>query len=134
MDDAGRILIVDDEETVLRTTAVLLSEEGYVCDRAHDASEALNLLARYDYDLLVTDWMMPGNTELEFVRAVQLTGRGIPVVVVTGYPQLREAIKAKDTILFAEVLKPFDFDDFLKVVHSGVEYGKSHKTQAPFVT
>ena len=125
MSDTGRILIADDEETVLRTTAVLLGEEGFDCDKAHNAVEALELLGKNSYDLLIADWKMPGNTKLEMLSELRSTGHDLPVIVVTGYPQFSAAAQNAEIGVFAEVVKPFDFDDFLSVVRKGVAEGQS---------
>ena len=125
MGESGHILVADDEETVLRTTAALLGEEGYECDIARDACEVRDLLDKGDYDLLIADWKMPGNVNLEIVHAVEAAGRRVPVIVITGYPQLGQAVRAQGLTVFEEILKPYEFEDLLDAVRRGVEAGRA---------
>ena len=80
----GSILIADDEETFLRSTARLLHREGYDCDCALDADRAVEMLRTGRYDLLIADIKMPGNPNLKLVRDVQQLAAGMPVILVTG--------------------------------------------------
>jgi DNA-binding NtrC family response regulator len=127
MTESGHILVADDEDTVLRTTAALLAEEGFVCDMARDANEVRECLKTGNYDLLITDWKMPGNIDLELVRTLRNSKQEIPIIIITGYPQLSQAIQAQGLSIFAEVLKPFEFEDLLEVVQQGVEAGRTHR-------
>ena len=60
----GRILLADDEETFLSSTADLLRKEGFECDTVQDGASALARASENNYDLLVTDLEMPGNADL----------------------------------------------------------------------
>jgi CheY-like chemotaxis protein len=63
-----KILLVDDEETFLHSTAELLRRTGFLCDAALDLREAQRLLEQAPYDMVIADVNMPGNVNLEFVR------------------------------------------------------------------
>ncbi len=82
MNERGRILIADDEETFLLSTIDLLRREGYECDGVKDAEAAVEVLSNKAFDLLVSDIRMPGNMELELIESV----KGLSVIIVTGYP------------------------------------------------
>ena len=68
MADPGRVLIADDEETFLLSTADLLRKKGYECDCALDAIMAAEKLRNSEYHLLIADIKMKGNMELEIVQ------------------------------------------------------------------
>ena len=95
MSELGRILIADDEETFLMSTADLLRNEGFECDCAPDATSAAQMLRSGDHDLLIADIKMPGNFELEFIRDLPQIAEGLPVILVTGYPTLDTAIQSE---------------------------------------
>lgn len=120
MSDLGRILIADDEETFLYSTADLLREEGYTCACAVDAKTAAELLKDSEYDLLIADIMMPGNANLEFIRDLPRIAEGTPVIIVTGYPSLNSAIESLQLPVVAYIVKPFDFDQLLDKVQSSI--------------
>jgi len=127
MSGLGSILIADDEETFLRSTARLLSREGYDCDCAADADEALRMLGAGRYDLLIADVKMPGNTDLRLIREVEQLANGTAVILVTGYPSLDSAIQSIRLPISAYLTKPLDFDELLKHVRESMERSRTHQ-------
>ena len=86
---AGVALLVDDEEVVRMTTADMLGDLGYRVVEAGCADEALRLVeGGLDFDLLVTDHLMPGMTGAELARAVRHRRPDAPVLVVSGYAEV----------------------------------------------
>jgi CheY-like chemotaxis protein len=120
MESRGRLLIADDEELILLSTAELLRQEGYEVDCAADGMEALRLLGRQTYDLLISDILMPGNPDLELVRSIPSLNRGIPVILMTGYPSAETAIRAINLAVLAYLVKPAEFKILLEHVERGV--------------
>ena len=127
MADLGRILIADDEEIFLNSTADLLRKEGFECDCAPDAASAAKLLRTGDHDLLIADIKMPGNVELEFIKDMPQIAQGLPVILVTGYPTLDTAIQSLELQVVAYMVKPFDFDQLLTHVHTSVKTYRVHR-------
>ena len=121
MAELGRILIVDDDETFLFSTADLLRREGYTCDCAPDAAAAAERLRAEDYDLLIADIKMPDNKELVFIRDVPRIAEGMPIILVTGYPSLYSAIQSIQLPVVAYMIKPIDFDELLERVQRSIE-------------
>ena len=118
---SGRILLADDEDTFLRSTARLLRGEGYECDCAHDGIVAADMLSKADYDLLITDIKMPGNSNLELVRDLSRTARGLPVILLTGYPAVNTAVQSIQLPVSAYMVKPLDFDELLEQVRNAIK-------------
>jgi len=113
MADMGRVLIADDEETFLLSTADLLRREGYECYCASDAVIAAEMLRNDKYELLISDIKMPGNSQLEFIYELPGIAEGMPVIIVTGYPSLDSAIKSIRLPVVAYMVKPIDLDQLL---------------------
>ncbi len=124
MTSEGRILIADDDDTVLKSTAELLRLRGYECHCAADASTASGLLSRHRYHVLICDLKMPGNLRLELVKHVQETARGTQVILITGYPSLESAIHSIEPPVSAYLIKPVKFDELLAKVQNCV--ARSH--------
>jgi DNA-binding NarL/FixJ family response regulator len=120
----ARLLLADDEETFRSSVAVLLRREGYVCDVASTAGEATKSLTENTYDLLITDLRMPGNMDLELLKAAA-SGGMLPVIVVTAYPSVPTAIEAVRCAVVDYLVKPFDFDDLLRAVRRALETRKA---------
>lgn len=121
MTELGRILVADDEGTFLESTADLLRRDGYDCDCVPDAAAALERLKNNEYDLLIADIKMPGNTNLELVRDLPEIAESLSVILVTGYPSQRSAIQALQLPVVAYLVKPFDLEELLRQVNQAIE-------------
>jgi PAS domain S-box-containing protein len=82
---AGNILITDDEPAVLRTTARMLQRNGYTPLEAATGSQALEILAANDVEILLTDFLMPGMTGTELAERARQIRPGLPVLHMSGY-------------------------------------------------
>jgi len=120
MESAGHLLVADDEEIFLLTTADLLRQEGFTVDCARNGTEARALLASRPYDVLVSDIRMPGNAGLELLKDIPEPSRGLPVILVTGFPSMATALEALGSSVLGYLLKPLDFKELLPLVQRGV--------------
>ena len=120
MDRPARLLIADDEEVFLQSTADLLRQEGYLVDIAADGAEAGRKLREQEYDLLISDICMPGNADLKVLQDLPEPNRGLPVILLTGYPSAQTAIRAVNLSVLAYLVKPLEFSDLLEQVRRGV--------------
>ncbi len=114
----GRILIADDEQTFLDSTADLLRRDGLHVDCAGDAHAAAKMLRAAEYDLLIADINMPGNPELELIGEVRRLAVGLPVILVTGYPSTKTAIQAVQLAVVSYLVKPFEFSTLRELVRT----------------
>ncbi len=117
----NKILAIDDDGLVRRTLELLLKEAGYEPTMAAGGQEALGLLARQHFDLVITDIRMPEIDGLQVIQAVhdycgQMKKPLIPVIVLTAYKDepVRQAAVRMGVKEF--LLKPFKMDEFLKVL------------------
>jgi len=125
MVDSRRILIADDEESFLYSTADILRREGYDCSCASDAIAATEMLRKESYDLLIADIKMQGNSDLEFIKALPQIAGEMPVILVTGYPSLNSAIESIQLPVVAYLVKPFELNELLVRVKDVIT-GKGH--------
>ncbi len=129
----GNILVVDDEQIVLRSCDRILSPEGYRVDTATSARDALSLLDRSLYDLIITDIKMPEMDGIEFMRQVRAKSPDINIVVITGYPS-QESIKEALSFRIIDYLpKPFSPTHLLEVTNNAVELKKKGVVPEPQV-
>ena len=105
-----RILVVDDERSVREAIVEGLTHAGYVVYATGDVGEAVSVLGREAVDLVVTDLVLPGGSGLEIARTVKRAHRGIPVILVTGWPGRvdQETLEAQG--IDAVVEKPVGLD------------------------
>jgi signal transduction histidine kinase len=99
-------LIVDDDEVLLRTHARTLAREGYRVETAQDAETALAAFRRTSFDVIVSDITMPGMSGIDLVERMHGDGIDVPVVLVTGDPQLDTAVKAIEHGVLRYLSKP----------------------------
>ncbi len=128
MEEQGRILIADDEETFLFATAELLRKSGYVCDCANDANSASKLLDKNSYDLLISDIKMPNNADLKLIKRIEKHDNNLQVILVTGYPSLDTALQSVHLPVCAYLLKPIDFESLLVHVKKAIGLRQVQKT------
>ena len=126
----GSILIADDEDTFLQSTARLLRREGYDCDCAADADEAIEMLSVRRYDLLLSDIRMPGNSDMRLFREVQRRAAGMPVILVTGHPSVDTAIESIRLAVAAYLIKPLDFEELRQRIHELLERSRTDRAVA----
>jgi len=104
----GRILLADDEEPLRRVFARKLRGEGYDVVEAGTGAEALDLLGVNEIDLIVSDITMPDMNGLELLRLARDRKPDVPVLLMTGRPEIATAIKAVEYGAFEYLTKPFD--------------------------
>lgn len=128
MPDARSILIADDEDSFLRSTAELLRGDGYDCDAVADGRQAIEKLQTKRYDLLIADIKMPGNPNLELIKETRRLACGMPVILVTGYPAAETAIKSIELPVVAYLEKPVPYDELRRHVEFSLEHSQTYRT------
>lgn len=104
-----KILIVDDEEQIIDVLRQNFERKGYTCDWAYDGEEALAKVIASPPNLMVTDIKMPKMDGLELIERVRAEGIELPVVVITAFFDIDNAIKALRLGAVNFFKKPFDF-------------------------
>ncbi|MFQ5607347.1 MAG: sigma-54-dependent transcriptional regulator [Candidatus Zixiibacteriota bacterium] len=108
--DKARILIVDDEESLRNFMEIMLSKEGYAVQVSPSADSALGELKRNDYDLVVTDLMMPDMSGLELLSRVRQKDATQKFIVMTAFGSVESAIEAMKRGAADYITKPFNVD------------------------
>ena len=108
--ETSRILVVDDEP-YLRGMLAALIEEHCQCDTAASAEEALKLLDQHDYNLVLSDIVMPGRGGLELLSEITTTKPNVVVVMISGTQAMENAIESLRRGAFDYVTKPFALEE-----------------------
>jgi len=117
---AAKILVADDEAPIRNALLAFLRREGYVCIGAQDGASALTELRHQNYDLLLTDIRMPGNSHMELIREVSQVAPGLPVIVLTGDPSLETAAVSVRLSVSAYLVKPPNLDELRGLVRQSI--------------
>jgi putative nucleotidyltransferase with HDIG domain len=118
----ARLLIIDDEPNVLSVLSGLLGDR-YECRTVASGTEALQYLKEEDYDLVLSDIMMPGMSGLELLEHINRLNRGIVVILISANLNIQSAIEAMRRGAFDYVTKPFNLID----VEAAVERALRHQ-------
>ena len=124
MTPAGSVLLVDDEEKILKALSRALREEGHECVATSSPREAQRLLGLRPFDLLVVDNLMPERTGLELIRDVVATtpaGERPQILMMTAHATVESAIEAMKLGAIDYLQKPFEVDELLVVVRRALE-------------
>ena len=115
---AKRVLVVDDERSIVRLTQINLERAGYEVTTAFDGIEALEAVTDQPPDLIVLDWIMPRKDGKQVLHDLQADPRyrDIPVVMLTGKAQDADVFKGWSSGITAYLTKPFDPHELLVFV------------------
>ena len=125
MDPRGSILLVDDEEKILKALGRALRDVGHEVVAAGGAREAQRLLASRPFDLLVVDNRMPEKTGLELIRELASTtaeGDRPQIIMMTAHATVESAIAAMKLGAFDYLQKPFEVEELLVVARRALEH------------
>jgi CheY-like chemotaxis protein/glycine cleavage system H lipoate-binding protein len=125
MSERVKILVVDDEEVVLQSVRKVLKsddEHEFLVDTALSATEGIELVSANDYDIVVTDLMMPGMDGLEFIDGIRERKPSIRIIMITGYATMRTALQALRKGAFEYVAKPFRREELRSVVKKAADH------------
>jgi DNA-binding response OmpR family regulator len=111
-----RILVVEDDEDILRLNTEVLTDAGYRADAAADGAIAWSALQLNDYDLLLTDQVMPNVNGLSLIKRLRAAHMSMPVIVVSGTMLAKELCQHSWLQIDSTLLKPYTPDELLATV------------------
>jgi len=120
----SKVLVVDDDPSVLSAFEQLLTGEGYRVETLARGEAALDSLQRERPDVVVMDIRMPGMTGLETFRRIKQLAPKLPVVIMTGYATATTAIEATKLGAVDYCLKPLDPAEILQCLTKALERGR----------
>src|SRR5262245_13719704 len=109
--DSAKILVVDDEKSILLLLKEALTQWGYQVTCASSATEALELLKNGLFDALISDVRMPDMSGLDLLREIRKQDESIEVVMMTGYPTIASAVQALKEGAYDYLSKPLILDE-----------------------
>jgi EAL domain-containing protein (putative c-di-GMP-specific phosphodiesterase class I) len=125
----SRILIVDDDRAVLRALTRFLDNAGYDSETATCAEAAMDVLALRRFDTVMSDIHLPGMTGLDLLRAVRLHDPDVPVIIMTGAPEIETAMKALEQGALRYLVKPIVPADLTPIVSYAVQMCRMARTK-----
>src|SRR5687767_8563319 len=115
------VLVIDDEEIMRDILGTLLEREGYSVRLASSGQEGLDLAKSLPFDAVIVDVMMPGIDGLQVLDELRKHDEELPVIMLTAYASMENAISAMKRGAFDYITKPFKNDEVLVVLRNAVE-------------
>jgi DNA-binding NtrC family response regulator len=117
---SGSILIIDDEAAIRESLETLLSIEGYSVEAAGSAEEGLAMLSSSPRDLVLLDFALPDRNGLEVLDEIRQRDPGLPVIMITAYGTVENAVKAIQSGATNFIQKPWDNEKLLADVRASI--------------
>lgn len=115
------VLIVDDEESIRKALSILLKRNGFRAEEATDGLEALGMMARSPYDLVIADLNMPVMGGIDLLKRVKEDYGDTEVIILTAYGAIQSAVEATKLGAYDYLTKPIDPKDIMIRVRNAVE-------------
>src|SRR6202795_5214732 len=126
----ARLLIVDDEATQLRALCDTLQLEGYSTQGFSSGQQALAALRPGDFDLLLTDLMMPEMDGITLINAARQVDAALGAIVMTGHGTIDTAVQAMQGGALDYILKPFKLNVILPVISRALDVQRLRRENA----
>src|SRR5678815_2982109 len=121
----AKILVADDEQNLRRVLTALLRREGHEVIQAASGLEAIDRLA--DVDVVITDLRMPGADGMEVLRTASKNHPHVPVIMITAYGSVGQAVEAIKAGAFDYIEKPFEQDAIRMVIEKAIGQAAANK-------
>ncbi len=130
----SKILVVDDERSVLAAFHEILKDRGHEVVTATRGEEALDAIQARDFELVVMDVHLPGISGLEALRRIKSLRPKLPIIMMTGRGTMNTAIEATKTGAFDYHLKPLDPAEILRTIDKALESSRLARQPVVFDT
>jgi len=120
-DSRKHLLLVEDEVPLRQALAERLAEHGFEVEQADTGEQAIEQLAEFAFDIVITDLRLPGLDGTRVLEAALLRYPDIVGIIVTGYGTVKDAVEAIKCGATDFVTKPFQFDELLHALNSALE-------------
>jgi formate/nitrite transporter len=117
---AEKMLVIDDEEIVLKSCRKIFEAEGFAVVTTANPQEGLKLVSESTFDVILVDWMMPGFDGMDVVEEIDKRSPNSAVVMISGYPSVGRATEAMKRGAMDYVSKPFRPEEIVEVVKKAV--------------
>ena len=119
IDTVGNILVIDDEEMILEVISKFLGRQGYMVEVVENGEDAIGLIKDKHFDLVISDYRMPGLGGVEFYRELSLIRPDLAekLIYITGEIMDEESISFMKETGVRVLYKPFDIDELVDIVN-----------------
>jgi len=122
-----KILVVEDEQKIARSLEKGLMSEGYIVDLASDGDTAKRLVKDGNYDLVILDWMIPGEYDGPALISIwRERGEQVPILMLTARTTIGDKVQGLNVGADDYLIKPFSYDELLARIRALLRRPKAH--------
>lgn len=125
MNSKAAILLVDDEEEFVNTLAERLEIRGFQPEVATSGQQAVELMAKRNFDVMVLDVKMPGMDGLKVMERAKDLRPDLPVILLTGHGSTDDGVQGMHQGAFDFLMKPLDIDDLISKIREALAESSS---------
>ena len=114
------ILVVDDDHQMRLALKESLTKAGYAVSLAEDGQQGVDAFKRNPFDLVITDVRMPHKNGLELLTSIKEGTSLVPIILITAYGTITDAVKAIKEGAFDYIQKPFDTEQLIATVERAI--------------
>src|SRR5450759_2129957 len=123
----GSVLIIDDEAEIRESLQTLLEMEGFAVDTAVTGADGLSQMADHPFDLVLLDLTLPGRNGMEILSEIRSHDSRLPVIMITAYGTVENAVRAMQSGAANFVQKPWDNEKLLADVRAAVGWRRAEE-------
>ncbi|MCX7738152.1 MAG: response regulator [Hydrogenothermaceae bacterium] len=109
------ILLIDDEESILKIMKTLLEKNGYTVKTAKSKSKVLEILSRENFKIILSDFLLEDGTGLEILGEFRKRDKTTPFIIITAYGSINGAVEAIKEGANHYIPKPIDTQNLIKI-------------------
>lgn len=125
------ILIVEDEEKIVRLLEIELEYEGYETGKALDGIEAFEMFLSQKWDLILLDIMLPGMSGIELLRRIRGKNSSVPIILLTAKDSIEDKVSGLDLGASDYITKPFRMEELLARIRAVLRMSQATPTPSP---
>lgn len=133
MQEQPHILIVDDDNRILKLLKKFLSQNNFFVSTSTSPKEALLMLENFSFDLIILDVMMPEITGIDFAQQIKASKKKLPIVMLTALSEPEDRIKGLEVGANDYITKPFEPRELLLRIHNLIESHKIFKREQEII-
>ncbi|MDO9085575.1 MAG: response regulator transcription factor [Anaerolineaceae bacterium] len=123
-----RILIIEDDQAIVRVLKRTLTYEGYNVENAFDGETGFDIYKKFHPDLIILDWMLPGMDGLEFCDRIRSTEDNVPIIMLTAKDATSDRVMGLDAGVDDYMVKPFEIEELNARIRALLRRTKSERT------
>jgi nitrogen regulation protein NR(I) len=121
MTHRANILLVEDDASAASSLQTVLEDEGHVITPVMNGREGLRMAVEGKFDLVLSDWRLPGISGLDLVRQLHAAKPKLPIILMTAHGTTDTAIEATKNGAYDYLLKPFEMPELIELVHKALD-------------